>query len=53
MHKIIAILGSIVSVIVAIFLLYIVYRLGYCAACDKYIGANECKPRRQWGLFDD
>lgn len=27
--------------------LYIMYQLGYCNACDKYIGASECKPKRK------
>ena len=27
------------------------YRLGYCNACDKYIGASECKPTRVLHFF--
>lgn len=26
----------------------VAYRLGYCNAYDKCVGATECKPARKW-----
>jgi hypothetical protein len=38
--------------IILITSLLVAYRLGYCNACDEYIGASECKPTRKLRFFE-
>lgn len=54
MKRILSII-SIISVATAVIasLTYAAYRLGYCNACDKYIGASECKPKRYLNFLGD
>lgn len=49
MKKIFIYIAELVTIILAII---IAYRLGYCNACDKYIGASECKPTRRLHFFE-
>ncbi len=49
MKKIFIYIAELVTVILAIIT---AYRLGYCNACDKYIGASECKPTRRLHFFE-